>query len=101
MRSGRGDGHLRPPGSPIRTPSDHSLVADSPRLIAGSSVLHRLLMPRHPPCALSNLAITTETLPKRKEPRARGAVLKTRTARGHPPRPPPQIVAQPLRGSRA
>jgi hypothetical protein len=56
MRSGRGDGHLRPPGFPIRKSSDHSLVADSPRLIAGSNVLHRLLVPRHPPCALSNLA---------------------------------------------
>src|SRR5690606_15956377 len=32
-----------------------SLVADSPRLIAGSHVLHRLLMPRHPPYALKNL----------------------------------------------
>ena len=31
-------------------------VADSPRHIAGSHVLHRLLMPRHPPCALKNLA---------------------------------------------
>src|SRR6266567_9621058 len=56
MRSGRGDGQLRPPGFPIRTSSDHSLVADSPRLIAGSNVLHRLLVPRHPPCALKNLA---------------------------------------------
>jgi hypothetical protein len=66
MRSGRGDGHLRPPGSPIRKSSDHSLVADSPRLIAGSSVLHRLLMPRHPPCALSNLANTTGYTSKKK-----------------------------------
>jgi hypothetical protein len=31
------------------------LVASSPGLIAGSNVLHRLLMPRHPPCALTNL----------------------------------------------
>jgi hypothetical protein len=31
------------------------LVANSPRLIAGSYVLHRLLVPRHPPCALSSL----------------------------------------------
>src|SRR5258707_14596393 len=61
MRSGRGDGHLRPPGFPIRTSSDHSLVADSPRLIAGSNVLHRLLVPRHPPCALHNLANTTDS----------------------------------------
>ena len=26
----------------------------SPRLIAGNHVLHSLLVPRHPPCALSN-----------------------------------------------
>src|SRR6201999_129328 len=44
------------PGFPIRTPSDHSSVGSSPRLIAASYVLHRLLVPRHPPCALSNLA---------------------------------------------
>jgi hypothetical protein len=31
------------------------LVANSPGLIAGSNVLHRLLMPRHPPCALHSL----------------------------------------------
>src|SRR3954452_25294280 len=47
------------PGFPIRTSSDHSSVASSSRLIAGSYVLHRLLMPRHPPYALTNL--TTET----------------------------------------
>jgi hypothetical protein len=32
------------------------LVANSPGLIAGSYVLHRLLMPRHPPCALHSLS---------------------------------------------
>jgi hypothetical protein len=32
------------------------LVANSPGLIAGSNVLHRLLMPRHPPCALHSLS---------------------------------------------
>src|SRR6478672_9795379 len=42
-------------GFPIRTPWDHSPVIDSPRLIADSYVLLRLLMPRHPPCALKNL----------------------------------------------
>jgi len=42
-------------GFPIRTPSDHSSVDSSPRLIAASYVLHRLLVPRHPPCALINL----------------------------------------------
>src|ERR1700742_3779058 len=48
------------PGFPIRTPSDLSSVGSSPRLIAASYVLHRLLMPRHPPCALKNL--TTKML---------------------------------------
>ena len=43
-------------GFPIRTPPDHSSVANSPGLIAGSYVLHRLLMPRHPPCALHSLS---------------------------------------------
>src|SRR5919112_5486987 len=46
------------PGFPIRTPWDHSSVDSSPRPIAASHVLHRLLVPRHPPSALDNL--TTE-----------------------------------------
>ena len=29
----------------------------SPRLIAGNRVLLRLLLPRHPPCALSNFTV--------------------------------------------
>jgi hypothetical protein len=51
-------GHYAPSGFPIRKSPDQSLVADSPGLIAGSYVLHRLLVPRHPPCALNNLANT-------------------------------------------
>ena len=47
-------------GFPIRKSSDHSSVDSSPRLIAASYVLHRLLKPRHPPCALNNL--TTKML---------------------------------------
>jgi hypothetical protein len=73
MCSGRGDGQLRPPGFPIRKSPDHSLVADSPGLIAGSNVLHRLLVPRHPPCALINLATTIDA-------RVHYAVLKIRAA---------------------
>ena len=42
-------------GFPIRKSSNHSPVIDSSRLIADSHVLHRLLVPRHPPCALNNL----------------------------------------------
>ena len=81
MCSGRDDGQLRPTGFPIRKSSDHSLVADSPRLIAGSNVLHRLLVPRHPPCALINLATTIDA-------RVHYAVLKIRAApRQNPPHP--------------
>ena len=49
-------------GFPIRTSSDHGSLANSPRLIAGCNVLLRLLVPRHPPCALKNL--TTKTISK-------------------------------------
>ncbi len=73
MCSGRGDGPLRPPGFPIRKSPDRSLVADSPGLIAGSYVLLRLLVPRHPPCALINLATTDDA-------RVHCAVLKIRAA---------------------
>ncbi len=48
-------------GSPIRTSSDQRSVGSSPRLIAASYVLHRLLVPRHPPCALNNLTTQTPT----------------------------------------
>jgi hypothetical protein len=53
------------PGFPIRTPSDHSSVDSSPRTIAASHVLHRLLMPRHPPCALDNLTNTPANITKK------------------------------------
>src|SRR3954471_14589675 len=56
MCSGEGDRTLLLPGFPIRKSSDHSSVGSSPRLFAASYVLHRLLVPRHPPCALINLA---------------------------------------------
>src|SRR5689334_15858060 len=60
MYSGAGDTTQLVPGFPIRTPWDHSSVDSSPRPIAASHVLHRLLVPRHPPYALSNL--TTKML---------------------------------------
>jgi hypothetical protein len=60
MSSGAGDTTQLVPGYPIRTPWDHSLVDSSPRPIAASHVLHRLLVPRHPPSALDNL--TTKML---------------------------------------
>ena len=39
----------------IREPQDQSSFVNSPGLIADFHALHRLLMPRHPPCALSSL----------------------------------------------
>jgi hypothetical protein len=55
MCSGMGNWACPQLGFPIRKSSNHSSVASSSRLIAGSYVLHRLLVPRHPPCALKNL----------------------------------------------
>ena len=51
------DPPLRGPGSPIQKSLDLNLFSDSPRLIAAYHVFHRLLAPRHPPCALSSLTI--------------------------------------------
>src|SRR6185312_17357875 len=56
MCSGKGDWTCLQPGFPIRKSTDHSLVIDSPWLIADSYVLLRFLVPRHPPCALKNLS---------------------------------------------
>src|SRR5215510_14689858 len=66
-------GHYAHSGYPIRKSPDRRLVADSPGLIAGSYVLPRLLVPRHPPCALNNLATTDDA-------RVHCAVLKKRAA---------------------
>ena len=43
------------PGFPIRKSVDITPMCGSPRLIAACHVLHRLLMPRHSPCALYSL----------------------------------------------
>lgn len=55
FRAGSPDTTPDIPGFPIRTPPDHSSFTNSPGLIAGHNVLHRLLVPRHPPIALHNL----------------------------------------------
>src|SRR6266566_3700293 len=44
-------------GFPIRKSRDQRSVSTSPGLIAAAHVLHRLLAPRHPPCALSLLIV--------------------------------------------
>ena len=74
-------------GFPIRTSPDQSLVSGSPKLIAATRVLLRLLSPRHPSCALSSLVTRlfssplprkqasskTKVQPGRKTPRLIGA----------------------------
>jgi hypothetical protein len=65
------------PGFPIRRSAGRRLFSASPRLIAAVRVLHRLLVPRHPPCALSILTekhITLLSLCRFQG--ARGAVLR-------------------------
>ncbi len=52
MYSGEGTRALPRAGFPIRTSRDRWLVSTSPGLNAAAHVLHRLLAPRHPPCAL-------------------------------------------------
>src|SRR3954469_13420147 len=95
-------------GSPIRTSSDQRSVDSSPRLIAASYVLHRLLVPRHPPCALNNLATqkTPHTHPRKetavrayknsstnkesKDARVHCAVLNVQPDTPHTPPPNPR-----------
>ena len=55
MYSVPGDTTSLVPGFPIRKSSDPRSVGSSPRHIAASHVLHRLPVPRHPPCALTHL----------------------------------------------
>jgi hypothetical protein len=43
------------PGFPIRTSPDQCAFDHSPGLFAAYHVLHRLSMPRHPPCTLNSL----------------------------------------------
>ena len=61
MHSLQGNRTQLRPGFPIRTPSDQRFVDNSPRLNAVSHVLHRLSMPRHPPCALKQQTHTRIT----------------------------------------
>jgi hypothetical protein len=71
-------------GSPIRKSSDQRSVDSSPRLIAASYVLHRLLVPRHPPCALKNLAThkkPTPDNPRRGDQARESSYMLTRCSR--------------------
>src|SRR5918994_4926706 len=89
MYSGKSTRALPRVGFPIRKSRDQRLVSISPGLIAAAHVLHRLLAPRHPPCALYLLIVKNTcfchygvfkvragTSPPKKEP-PRGRSLKT------------------------
>ena len=82
----------RVPGLPIRTPSDHSPSAGSPRLIAGHHVLHRPLMPRHPPNAQKNKHTTqprrTRPQSQHKEQRYSRPLYRSQPTRPHAPDQP-------------
>src|SRR5919109_1187153 len=59
MYSACGSAVLPALGFPIRASPDHRLFSAYPRLIAAVHALHRLLVPRHPPCALPILTVIT------------------------------------------
>jgi hypothetical protein len=59
MYSASGNAALPALGFPIRESTDHRLFSAYPWLIAAVHALHRLLVPRHPPCALLILTVIT------------------------------------------
>ena len=76
MYSAGGNAVLPALGFPIRESADQWLFSAYPRLIAAVHALHRLLVPRHPPCALPILTVITCTAsgPERR-PSAEHAVI--------------------------
>jgi hypothetical protein len=87
MCSGEGTRALPRVGFPIRKSSDQRLISSSPRLIAAVHVLHRLQVPRHPPCALSFLiSIENTTKPLWSFQGARGKTFPPAQKDGRPPR---------------
>jgi hypothetical protein len=74
MNSARRTAALPAVGFPIRRSPDQSLVSGSPKLIAATRVLHRLLSPRHPSCALFSLVIVSSRSRQRKRASAKTKV---------------------------
>src|SRR5438445_13750045 len=60
MCSARDNAALPALGCPIRESAGHWPFSASPRLIAAVHALRRLLVPRHPPCALNILTVIWE-----------------------------------------
>jgi hypothetical protein len=65
MYSACGSAALPALGFPIRESTDHRLFSAYPWLIAAVHALHRLLVPRHPPCALLILTVITHSTRRR------------------------------------
>src|SRR6266540_6357876 len=65
MYSACGNAALPALGFPIRESTDHRLFSAYPWLIAAVHALHRLLVPRHPPCALHILTVITRSTRRR------------------------------------
>src|SRR5687768_4434650 len=88
MDSALDDAALPAPGFPIRRSAGQRLFSASPRLIAAVHVLLRLLVPRHPPCALSILTVSARA-------EARACFFLTRfgltCSFQAPPRPPAEV----------
>ena len=83
-------------GFPIRTSTDQSSFTNSPWLIAGYNVLHRLLMPRHPPIALSSLSPNKPTTKTTKDARVHSTILKQHTHHNtHQETPADTMACQP------
>ncbi len=61
MCSARDNAALPALGVPIRASAGQRPFSASPRLIAAVHALHRLLVPRHPPCALTILTVIVES----------------------------------------
>src|SRR3954471_23764291 len=79
MYSARRTAALPAVGFPIRTSPDQSLVSGSPKLIAATRVLLRLLSPRPPSCALSSLVVVSS----RSQLVRKQAFPKTKVQPGH------------------
>src|SRR5437588_9277411 len=94
MYSGAGTAALPAVSFLIRKSRDQRMVSSSPGLIAAAHVLHRLSVPRHPPCALVLLIrrtpdidvamefsrCTRRTSPYREMPAVFGPVSQNSTA---------------------
>ena len=89
MYSGTGTRALPRVSFLIRRSRDQRSVSTSPGLIAAAHVLHRLLAPRHPPCALVLLI-------RKEHVRCRYGVFKVRASSSSTP----YTKAPPIRTSR-